>query len=149
MADINVIALPSMVIEGMKLHVVRYDLDEAMDRVSQLVCVLSSGDEMLPTPESVIDKPASFSLDRSDGSQSRAYVGTIVEAEVAPRAQGEALGHTLEVLGHQIHVEHGVPRGSQGRDSILVRPERDAVPMRRPLTEHASRTVSRLWSNTV
>jgi type VI secretion system secreted protein VgrG len=81
MAEVKVIVEPFMDIEGDAYQVLRYELNEELSELSELRCELSQLDVEPTAPANLLDKTASFTLKRSDGSQERQFVGRIIEAE--------------------------------------------------------------------
>jgi type VI secretion system secreted protein VgrG len=76
-------ALPSVTIAGRSYYVLRYDLDERMSQLGALDLDLwDDAEETLPAPGDILDKAATFTLKRSDESQERSFVGTVVHAEI-------------------------------------------------------------------
>src|SRR5262252_551182 len=79
---VDVFVEAKIAIAGRAYTVHRFDLDEPLDRVPRLVADLVDHDGALPRPADVLDKPVTFTLERSDGSQKRSFVGRVVAAEV-------------------------------------------------------------------
>jgi type VI secretion system secreted protein VgrG len=86
MSDLHQTIDPALSIEGRALRVTRYELVEGLSELSRLACELFDDEAPLPRPGDVVGKKAVFTLARSDGSDSRTFVGTIVRAELAPDA---------------------------------------------------------------
>lgn len=86
MSDLHQTIDPALTIEGRALRVLRYELVEGLSEVARLACELFDDEAPLPRPGDVVGKKAVFTLTRSDGNDSRSFVGTIVRAELAPDA---------------------------------------------------------------
>lgn len=84
MATLHVVAIPTLTVEGKEYRVQRFELVEQLSELSRLECEVFDDSAAMPRPKELLDKPAIFTLTRSDGSQSRAYAGTIALAELAP-----------------------------------------------------------------
>ena len=83
MANNHTQALPSVTIAGRGYFVLRFDLDERVSELGVELELWDDADEALPSPGEVLDQPATFTLARSDGTQERSFVGTVVHAEIA------------------------------------------------------------------
>jgi type VI secretion system secreted protein VgrG len=84
MAELHVVVLPSLSVAGKDYRVLEYELDERLSELGGLTAALYLDEELLPGPGDLIDQPASFKLERSDGSASRSFEGVVVAAELAP-----------------------------------------------------------------
>ena len=84
MAEVKVIVLPTLEVEGTPFRVLDYTLDEAISRQSMLVCEATEVDIEPLDPALVIGKDAVFKLTRNDGSGEREFLGRVVRAERAP-----------------------------------------------------------------
>ncbi|AGP36361.1 hypothetical protein BE04_22470 [Sorangium cellulosum] len=84
MADHHVLAIPSVSVEGKVYRVLRFELSEQLSELTHLECELLDDAAALPRPKEVLGKRAVFTLSRSDDTQTRAFAGTIVLAELLP-----------------------------------------------------------------
>jgi type VI secretion system secreted protein VgrG len=62
----------------------RFELTEQLSALTRLECELLDDEAALPRPKEVLGKRAIFTLSRSDDTQTRAFAGTIVLAELVP-----------------------------------------------------------------
>ncbi len=84
MDELHRIVLPSLSIAGHAYRVLGYVLDERLSTPAELTCELFDDLAPLPRPGEVVGQAASFTLARSDGSQTRAFSGDVVRAELGP-----------------------------------------------------------------
>jgi len=84
MSEPHIRVLPALVVDGRAFRVVHYELVEALSEPGFLDCHVYDSSEALPLPDDIVGLEATLTLERSDGSQQRRFVGTIVEAELAP-----------------------------------------------------------------
>src|SRR5690348_13501220 len=84
MAELHVVVLPSIKVAGKDYRVLEFEMDERLSELGGLSVAIYSDEEVFPPPGDLLDQPASFKLERSDGSATRSFEGVVVAAELAP-----------------------------------------------------------------
>ncbi len=94
MADLNLLAIPALTVQGKAWRVIRFELDERLSELPVLACEVYEPDEILPPPGDLLDQPATFTLTRADGVV-RSFVGSVVGADHEPDDDGVPTLHLV------------------------------------------------------
>lgn len=84
MAEVKVMILASLDVDGAPYRVIHYDLRESLSELSSLRCEVTEQDQLPRNPSELSGAIATLTLSRTDGEQERKFIGRVVSAERSP-----------------------------------------------------------------
>lgn len=84
MSEPHIRVLPALSVEGYTYRVLQYELVETLSEPPYVACEVFDDAAALPLPQTIVGQKARLTLKRSNGSQERAFAGTIISAEMIP-----------------------------------------------------------------